>query len=272
MLRLIVSITVCLISSVALAAQDAQETQDAAMLQAGKEILEQARPLPPGYTFESYFAVHHGPDDIGGYVVTTLETETAGPGQEPYYRYKSDTVATIPNGARADMVVHGKLRRNFEPLELEVRRAIMKPGGEKQASIQRANFSADKVSLYAETSSDKASNDVAKPDAPFIYAIETLVQRLPLRLNEMFSIREFNITNGGAGRLVFSVDEWSDGTPTLVVSEPAGSMVYQFWFTKEGELIRWGEPSHPVMFIKTTKKQIDELKARFGPPDVDAED
>ena len=71
------------------------------------------------------------------------------------------------------------------------------------------------------------------------------------------------MTKGAAGRRRLRVEPAEGGETSLVVREHYGEVIYQFWFDSKGELLRWGEPSHPVLFIKTTKDKVAELREHF---------
>jgi len=257
------TMAICFLTSATMAGAG---DKDAQLLEAGMEAVANLKPLAPGETFETYFGVYNGSDELG-YVVTTLKASADK--NNPILDYRSETNVMTLGGIRVLMIVRCKFKPNFEPIEVEVKRTIMKPDVEPQWSIQRAVIGPKKVKLDVQSQSDQVSVEPDKPEAPFIYGIETFVQRLDLFKYKIFAVREFNIGNGAAGRLNFVLESWSDGMPTLAVREPEGEVIYQFWFTLKGELIRFGEPTHPVMYVKTTKEQVNRIKKTFG--EVEAE-
>ena len=239
----------------------ASPEENAELLRAGKNAVESLKPLAPGGRDTSYFAIHHGPDKIVGYVVAWIEASREK--TNSFYQYATETMLTTPGNVRIHMLVSGKLRPNFEPIELEIKKKVKKPRQEMQEGIQRAKIEAGKVTLGAEGGAQKVSREARRPKAPFVYGIETLAQRLDLRRFDKFALREFNMTNGAAGRLRFTVEPAEGGESSLVVREPYGEVIYQFWYDSNGEMLRWGEPSHPILFIKTTKEQVAELREYF---------
>jgi hypothetical protein len=235
---------------------------DAQLLEAGTEAVAHLKPLAPGETFETYFGVFNGPDTELGYVVTTLKASADK--KNPTLDYVSETNVMTLDGIRVAMILRCKFKSDFEPIEVEVKRTVMRQGADDQWSIQHAVIGPKKVKLDVKSQSNQVSIEPDRPEAPFIYGIETFVQRLDLFKYKIFALREFNIGNGAAGRLNFVLETWSDGMPTLVVREPEGEVVYQFWFTMKGELIRFGEPTHPVIYVKTTKEHVNKIKKTFG--------
>lgn len=239
----------------------ASPEENVELLKAGTEAVESLKPLAPGARHVSYFAIHHGPDKIVGYVEASIEASRGKTNR--FYKYATETMVTTPGNIRVHMLVNGKLQPNFEPIELEINKKVYKPDQEMQEGIQRAKIEAGKVMLEAESGAQQVSREARRPKAPFVYGIETLAERLNLRRFDKFALREFNMTNGAAGRLRFTVEPAEGGGTSLVVREPYGEVVYQFWYDSNGELLRWGEPSHPVLFVKTTKEQVAELRQYF---------
>jgi hypothetical protein len=93
-----------------------------------------------------------------------------------------------------------------------------------------------------------------------------MVPRINIQDFPLFAIREFNLQSGAAGYLSVTVEKWDDGTPTVVTRRADGAGSYQFWFDQAGQFMRWGEPSLPVLMVRTTAERCDELEKRFGAP------
>ena len=93
-----------------------------------------------------------------------------------------------------------------------------------------------------------------------------LAQRFDYRKHDRFTLGEFDLNTGGAGPLTFKTADWTDDTQTVLTHNAGGVQSYQFWYDGEGNLVRWGEPSLPVIFVRTTKERAMSLKAKFGTP------
>ncbi len=246
----------------------AQE-DDAKLVEAGRKVVKSLRPLPPGASTETFFEMMLGPDLTVGYV--TVKLEAAGDAEKPLYRYSSTTSVRSQAGMRTFAKVKATLLRNFQPVEIEIMRKRIDKDGTR-SGIQRAVIGAEKVTLMTIFDGEVQSRDVDRPKPPFIYGIETLVQHLDLYKHDSFLLREFDMQTGGAGTLIFTSEAWSDGTPTVYTRRSNGEASYQFWFDVDGNLVRWGEPSMPVIFKRATKERIKQLIPKFGTPDDTGDD
>ena len=74
-------------------------------------------------------------------------------------------------------MVNARLRADFEPLDIDVERVQLKPDGTRQVTVQRAAIGVDKVTLSTDKDGQQAKSESPRPESPFIYGIETLVQR-----------------------------------------------------------------------------------------------
>ncbi len=241
---------------------DGVEGDEKALVKAGRTALNSLTPLAPGTKRMSYFGIRVGPDEAIGYVIASLEAVRDN--DKTIYRYATDTGITFPNGTRAHVLIEGRLRPNFEPLELQFKRTMIKREGERQDVAMRAVVRSDKVILSAEQNGQKVSREVPLPERPFIYGIETLVQLLDYDTHRYFLLWEFDIQTGGAGKMTVATETWDDGTPTVVTRYIEGEQTYRFWFDEKGDLLRWIQPSLPVMFVRTGQERAAWLKARFN--------
>ena len=235
---------------------------EAALMEAGKAAVRGLTPIPPGAKFTSYFDIKMGPEESVGYVIASLEAPR-GEG-EPIYRYTLELSISFASNARLQVMVKARLRADSEPIDIEVERVQIKPDGTRQATVRRAAIGKDKVTLSTERDGQQVKSEAPRPESPFIYAIETLVQRLDHKKHNRFTIGEFDIQTGGAGPITFTSEVLSNGLSTIITRNVNGEPSYQFWFDRSGQLIRWGEPSMPVLFIRTTKERAETLKAQFG--------
>ena len=240
------------------------KANDDSLLAAGKSAVNSLTPLAAGARYESYFEVKSGPEDTVGYVIGALEA-IRDKGQ-PVYQYTVEFVTSFAGKAQLIAIVNAKLKPNFEPIEIEMKRTTVRPDLGRRTVVRRAVIAAGKVALTAEAEGEHQTNEVPQPERPFIYGVEMLAQRLDFRKHDNFILREFDLSTGGAGPLTFATAEWGDGTPTVLTRNAGGVQSYQFWYDGEGKLMRWGEPSLPVIFVRTTKKRAMELKAKFAIP------
>ena len=256
-----VSVPGLLVLSVAAQDRTVAAGDEAALMEAGKAAVRGLTPLPPGAKYTSYFDVKMGPEESVGYVIASLEAPRSG--GEPVYRYSLELTFSFASNAQLNVMVNARLRADFEPLDIEVERVQLKPDGTRQVTVQRAAIGVDKVTLSTDRDGQQAKSESPRPESPFIYGIETLVQRIDYNKHNRFTIREFDMQTGGAGPLTFTTKVFSDGLPTIITRNVNGEASYQFWFDRDGRLIRWGEPSMPVLFVRTTKERAEKLKARF---------
>lgn len=252
---------ICVIVLTCLGASARAQEDDAALIEAGKAALKSLKPLASGAKHAAYFELKRGPGEAVGHVIATLEA--TGSKEKPVYAYAAETGVTFPTGARMLVAVTAKLRPDFEPTEIEVKRTIVSEDGQPRHDVQRTTIGPDKIALFAEAGEQRSEKEAPRPDRPFIYGIETLVQRIDFEKHQHFVVREFDAFSGGARRLDFKREVWSDGTPTVVTRTADGQGSYQFWYDDDGKLLRWGEPTLPVFFVRTTKERAEQLQAKF---------
>lgn len=243
----------------------AETPVDDPLVAAGRAAVDSLTPLAPGTRHESYFEVKFGPEDTVGYVMAALEAIRDE--DQLVYRYTLEFVTSFSSsGARLIAIASARLKPNFEPIEIEMTRTTIKPDGDRKTIVRRAAIASGKVVLTAEAGGEHRADEVPIPPRPFIYGIEMLAQRFDYRKHDHFTLREFDLNTGGAGLLAFKTADWTDGTQTVLTHNASGVQSYQFWYDREGKLLRWGEPSLPVIFVRTTKERALELKARFSAP------
>lgn len=159
----------------------------------------------------------------------------------------AETSITFPSKVRVLVLVNAKLRPDFEPIEIEMKRTVVNPDGSEKVVVQRAASGPKTVKLSTEADGQQTEGEAPRPERPFIYAIETLVQRLDHKKHDAYILREFDIHTERAGSLVFTAKTWRDGTPTIITRYVSGGGSYQFWFDDGGTLLRWGMPSIPAL-------------------------
>jgi len=237
---------------------------DPALVEAGKVAAKSIKPITPGTTFESYFDITMGPGEIVGYVAVTVEVK--GTKEKPFYLYTTETGNRFPNGSRFKAVVNAKMSPSFEPIEIDMARTVTDRKGEQNSDLQHAKLMKKdkKVALTAQKAgSEPVEREEVLPEPPYIYGIETVVQFIDFDVHKKFILREFDMATGKAGTMTFTADVWKDGTTTVLVTDPPGNVTYQFWYDDDGKLLRWGVPTMPIMFVTSSKANIDRMRHQF---------
>lgn len=235
---------------------------DPALIEAGKAAVKGLKPLPVGEKEASYFEVKFGPGQAVGYVIASLEATRDK--DKTVYRYVMETNIALLSGPRIAAFVDAKLQPDFEPIEIEMKRRMFNDRGEEKVFVERVVIGPDNVKLSAEAGGETTTSEVKRPDRPFLYGIETMVQRLDHGKHKRFLVRELDLQTGNAGSLTLTAETWTDGTSTVVARDASGNTTYQFWYDKKGSLLRWGAPSLPLLYVRTTKQRAEQLKATMG--------
>jgi hypothetical protein len=136
---------------------------------------------------------------------------------------------------------------------------------EIKASSHRAVFGGDGVTVNVDDGKEQVSVQKPRPEAPFVFGIEALMAELKAKRPSAFAIREFSVPTGKAELLLFSTEKWPSGGETVIGRYADGSGAYQFWFDEKGELDRWMHASMPMLFVRSTKERVEELKKTLGP-------
>jgi len=203
-----------------------------------------------------------GPDQTVGYVRTVVTCPREGTSNDR--EYFAESVTTFPNRAKLSFSLGGKITPTFEPIDLTLVHSLYKPESGEQLTTIRCTVGSEKVKMTGKSGDKENVAEVPRPKEPFFMGIESLVARLDHFKFDRFAAREFDLKAGSAGYLTFSTEQWNDGTPTIVTRRLDGSGSYQFWFDQNGALIRWGEPSLPVVFVRTACGDLKEYRQQFG--------
>ena len=245
----------------------AQEITDPAMLETGFKALEDHRRLAPGETQLYHFEISIGPETPIGYATVSLTG--AGTKDALTYVYRNETAIQFPNKARVATSMEATMKANFEPIEIVGRRAQLSPTGERTTSVERAVIGKKTVSLSAKAGDQSMNKTVDRPDEPFVFGIESITQRIDFSKYKEFLIKEFDLRSGGARELIFAMQKYRDGSPTVLTWTPEGATSYQFWYSEDLELVRWGEASMPVLFRRVQKDAYDKLVTSIGTLELD---
>lgn len=237
---------------------------NASLLAAGSKIVKDLPVLEVGKTMSSFFEILMGPENSIGYVVATIV-----PIQENkrlVYKYQSDTVIHGPTQARIRAMMDARLKPNFEPFQVIMRRGNAGPTGDKKLVGVRADFDDEGIAITVFDGEQRNTRRVEKLEPPVIFAIEMFVQLLDTSRREPFTIREFSANAGAAGELAFNYEVWRDGSLTLITRPEGAELGYQFWFDEDNKLLRWTHVTMPILFVRSTAERIESLKAQFGEP------
>lgn len=233
-----------------------------ARVAAGKKVVANLKLLAPGQNRAYYFEIMHGPKETIGYAAVTL-TATGSAGNV-VYEYTNIGAILFPTGDKLISDITGRLRPNFEPIEIDVWNARVTPDGQMFDGENTAVVSKEKTVLTSGGGGERVSRDVPRPEEPFIYAIVSFAAQHVPTPGERFVIREFDARSGGARDLLVNTDVWEDGTATVITTTRDGDTSYQFWYNEADVLIRWTEATVPAMFVRVYKSRLEELKTRFG--------
>lgn len=234
------------------------------LLKVGAERLKQLGTMAPGDRRETYFEIHMGPDNVMGYVSASLEALTEG--NRLLYAYESDTVMVSKVGVQIRAKMEARLLPDFHPLEITMSRGNQMEDKSVKFATVRAVFGEENVTTTSSSGGESGSVDRPKPQPPYIFAIEMLVQALDPTNAEPFALREYSANAGGAESMKFSFEPWRDGNQTLVTRYTSGDLAYQFWYDGEQKLLRWTHVTMPVMFVRSTKERVAEWQVKLGKP------
>jgi hypothetical protein len=230
----------------------------------GAEKLKKLPSLSPGDRRETYFEIHMGPDNPMGYVTASLEA--AKDNDRVVYAYVSDTVMVSKIGAQIRARMEARLLPDFEPLEITMSRGNILEDKSRKLARVHAVFGDASVDITSSAAGESSTQQRPKPEKPYMFAIEMLAQLLDSADSEPFALREYSANAGGAEPLRFSFETWRDGNLTLITRYSTGDLGYQFWFDQDKKLLRWTHVTMPVLFIRSTKERVAELRQKLGEP------
>ena len=232
------------------------------LVAAGRDVVSKLRRLRPGASAEFNFEIMNGPDKPIGFAAVTLKA--SGSGDDLVYEYSKLSTVRFPTGDKIVEDVTGRVRPNFEPIEIDLWSARVLPSGEMRGTAGRAVVQENK-SVHTLTENNQVStSETPLPKLGFIYEIVTLAAHLEPIPGSRFILGEFDVRLGGTLVQQFDVDVWEDGTATVMTTTPDGSLSYQFWYNSDDVLIRWSLAALPAMFVRVNKARLEQLKSRFG--------
>lgn len=262
----VVAMVLALGGRILAAAQDgiAQEAVETDLAKIGIAAMVNHKRVEPGKPLEYFFVIQFGPDTNVGCGRTKLQATKGEDGIA--YRYENECVLAFPGGAQILSSMRATLRANLEPVEVYGSQWQVPPEGEGDVRkiYQRVKVGAEKVSITIREGDRKETSEAPRPQAPFIYGVETLLTLIDRDKYPEFLVRELAPETGVARELVVTLETWSDGTPTYVTRTSANTGSYQLWFDANGRFERWVEGSMPFMFIRTTKETFEGIAARYG--------
>jgi hypothetical protein len=207
---------------------------------------------------DAYFEAVMGEKTLGFSVSTLAPSENNGSNG---YLYRSESLLHLPNGPRIEGKATAHVNETFEPREVELRREVMMPDGKREVTVDRAEIGDKEVSLTRETDGDRASTrSVPRPESPFAFAVEFLIQRVDATRFPVFALREFDPQKGGVIARHFKAESGTGDARRLISREDDGSVGYTFEIDAKGVLVSWTEPPLPVVFKRCSRERIEELR------------
>ncbi len=179
--------------------------------------------------------------------------------------YRSESTLLLPDGRRMYGEATARLNDTFEPTEVQFRREVTSPEGERQSTLDRAEVQDDAVLLTREVNTDPpVTRSIPRAESPFVFGIEFFVQRVDLKRFPAFAVGEFNPQDGGIIVQHFKVESGSEKGRRLVSREDDGSVGYVFEFDAKGELVSWTEPPLHLVFKRCSRERTEELRTSLG--------
>ncbi len=205
-----------------------------------------------------HFEATMGGEPIG---FSSTSLSAAGGGRSDSYRYQSEAVISLGDGTWIEGRATASLNKSFEPTEIELRREVIAPNGQRRSSVNRAEILDKEVLLTRETDGGaRTQRSVSRPDSPFVFAVEFIVQGVDLKGFPAFAIREFDPQEGDIIVQHFRAEPGSGGVRRLVSRKDDGSVRYAFEIDAKGELVSWTEPPLPVVYKRCSRERSEELR------------
>lgn len=184
-----------------------------------------------------------------------------GSGRSGSFRYQAEVVVSLGDGTRIEGSATASLNKSFEPTEVELRREVTAPNGQRQTTVDRAEVQDNEVSLTREVDANPPTNrSVPRPESPFVFGVEFFVQRVDLKAFPAFAIRELDPQEGSIIVQHFEAESESGRVRRLVSREDDGSIGYVFEIDAKGELVSWTEPPLPVVSKRCSHERFEELR------------
>jgi hypothetical protein len=192
---------------------------------------------------------------------STASLSATGSDQSASLRYQVEMAVSLGNGARTEGSLTASLNKSFEPMEVELRREVTAPNGKRQSTVERAEILDKEVLLTRETDGGaRTERSVSRPESPFVFAVEFIIQRADLKAFPAFAIRELNPQEGSIIVQHFKAESESGRVRRLVSREDDGSVGYVFEIDAKGELVSWTEPPLPVVSKRCSRERFEELR------------
>lgn len=195
-----------------------------------------------------------------GYLVSTLTPVSAG--SAAGFDYRAESVMKMPNGVRIEGLITARLTAHFEPRSIVLRREVIMPDGRRESTVEQTSVGETEIELKREvTGTPTATKRVQRPNSPFVFGTEFLLQRVNFDLHPSFVIEELDPQEGRIITQTFSVSRKADKSLVLTSKKNDGSIGFVFQVDETGQLTSWAESPLPVVFQRCTKERMDELKA-----------
>ena len=181
------------------------------------------------------------------------------------YQYEAEIVYNLGEGARIEGWAKATLNASLEPVEVEARRELVAPNGNRKSTLRRAEIQSNEVLVTLEEDGAPATQQIMpRPQSPFVFALEFLVQRIDLERFPAFSLREFDVQDRAVKNQHFRVESGPNGIRRLVSRKDDGSIGYVFEVDAKGGLVSWAEPPLPVVSKTCSPERFEEMRKSMG--------
>ena len=194
-----------------------------------------------------------------GFCRTSLSsTGSSGSGT---FKYEAELVISLGQGARIEGWIKALLGPTLEPIEIELRRELVAPNGKRKTTVHRIKIRDTDVLHTLEVDGNPATQQhLPRPESPFVFALEFVVQRTDIERFPAFALREFDVEDRTVKTQHFSVETGSGGIRRLASREDSGEVGYVFEVDGKGELLSWIEPPLSVVFKRCSRERFGELR------------
>lgn len=225
-----------------------------------KEVVEALRRSPA--TAETMHFEITTQNTTIGYLIASLRPASGDPAA---LDYRVETVMKLPNGVRFDMLVTAQLTPEFEPKSIDARREGKTPDGRKQLTVDHVRVREKDIAIVQEEGGiTSLPRSVPRPEGPFVFGVEFLVQRIDAAKNPSFLVHELNPQTGEIIVHTFGIETLPDGMRKVHSRKADGNEGYVFALDASGKLQSWSEPPVLVISKRCTEGRIAEIKSQLG--------
>ena len=225
-----------------------------------KDVVEELRRSPA--TAETMHFEMTTQNTTIGYMIASLRPAGS---DSPWLEYRVETVMKLPNGVRLDMLVTAQLTAAFEPKSIDARREGRTPNGKKQLTVDHTRVREKDIALVREEGGIASlPQSIPRPDGPFVFGVEFLVQRVDAAKYPAFLVHELNPQTGETIVHTFRIEPLPEGMRKVNSRKADGNEGYAFTLDATGKLLSWSESPVPVISKRCTEGRIAEIKSQLG--------